>query len=152
MVHVFAGGYRLTYFHPKFKYETYVRERRGVEKAKTRADGFDHNWKTKYFMCLFYYYWNLRARRHCSQFTPIFALLLNSFHTSVTVQYHSHWYPRWWGGPRDRAAMGLEPTTPHRVLRGAAGASAQTTRPPAPPPLCVYFSRVIFYKYFRHMA
>ena len=28
--------------------------------------------------------------------------------------------------------MGLEPTTPHRLLRGAAGASAPTTRPPTP--------------------
>ena len=42
-------------------------------------------------------------------------------------------YPRWWGEPRDRAAMGLETTTPHRLLRGAIGASVLTTRRPDPP-------------------
>ena len=28
--------------------------------------------------------------------------------------------PRWQGGPRDRAAMGLEPTTPHESAARAA--------------------------------
>ena len=78
----------------------------------------------------YYYYWHFRARRPICHSAPIGTFISLSCHKHITALYITVTDNlRQWGGPRDRAAMGLEPTTPHRVLHGAAGASALTTRP-----------------------
>ena len=58
---------------------------------------------------------------------------LDSYKYPRQFQYFSLRHPGGGGGLHNRAAMGLEPTTPHRVLYGAVGASApnySTSQPP----------------------
>ena len=71
-------------------------------------------------------YFDFRAGRLLiGQFRPTSPVDPCSVH-AITVTDN----PGGWGGPRDLAAMGLEPTTTYRLLRVAACENALTTRPP----------------------